>query len=459
MGSRIQRNTYIYLATLIAGIALSGCGEKKEVRGTPPPEAPKSTATVEEAGASSPMPLNGQLPSYLKDPLDEDSGYEPVDPRAIESTDFEKRYTGMQDPEGLLYTGSSTDRLLTYLRLRSEDANLGADRKSRNVNAAQGIRSARLSRDPETGDVVIALKIKEGQNLKNYVLTGGLSEGDAVNKLRLANGSRGLKTTGSQNVSGKIRCLDEDGGCETMVAQIVLGDQPAVQYPGTDKEPLPGGMNPLPEPVVPPTPDLLPPPPPPIPLAYNSNVNLSFSSSNSSSSSASVVIVFRESLADIRASLSKSSGNSEYETIRNFWINSHYESNVEMKLKKAVLKSFEIVNGRSGFEAQIIGENRQLISLGGPLLAPDAGTAVNITADRDPQLQESLDLDGMTGYKFDLSNYIGSAKIVNNNGLGQVRIALKMRKRVGYTQESFRLTLMRIIKPTLEPNEDNLNLK
>lgn len=440
MGSGIHQKTSIYLATVIAVIALSACGEKKEARGSQPAEAPKTTTTVEEtsgtgnpgggvalpgpqAPAASPTPgapipapesIPAKDPSTLKDPLDDDSGYEPVDPRAVESADFQKRYTGLADEDGLLYTGSSTDKLLTYLRLRNEDPNLDPAVQSRNLEAAKSIRSAHLSRDPETGDVVVTLKIKEGQNLKNYVLAGGISEGETVSKLRLAKSRGSVKTTGSQGVSGKMKCLDDDGGCETIFARLVIEGSSA-----------------------------------PVPVANGGQAG----------SRAAVAIIFRESLADIRASLSKSSGNPEYENIRDFWINSHNEANTDMKLKKAVLKSFEVVNGRSGFEAQLIGENRQLISLGGPLLAPDAGTSVDITADRAPQMQESFDLDNISGYKLDLANFIGSAKIINNNGLGQVRIALKMRKRVGYSQEAFKLTIMRIIKPTLTPNEENLNLK
>lgn len=426
MGSRIHKKTSIYLATLIAAIALTACGEKKEVRGSQPAEAPKTTTTVDEttgtgggielpgpyAPGTTPTPSD-VLPApgtpsmdesaTLKDPLEDGSGYEPVDPASIERADLQKRYTGMAGEDDLLYTGSSTDYLLTYLRLRNEDPNLDAGVKARNLEAAQSLRSAHLSRDEFSGDVVVSLKIREGQNLKNYVFAGGLSDGETVSSLRLVKGRNGLKTTGTQAITGKIKCLDDDGGCETMFARLVIGDQPG--------------------------------------------------------SRAAVAIVFRESLADIRASLSKSTGNPEYENIRNFWINSHNDENTDHKLKKAVLKSFEIVNGRSGFEAQIIGENRQLITLAGPLLAPEAGTSVDITASRMSQLQESFDLDSITGYKLDLANFIGSAKITNNNGLGQVRVALKMRKRVGYGQEAFKLTIMRIIKPTVTPNEENLNLK
>lgn len=438
MGSGIHNKTIQYLTTVLAVVVLSACGEKKEVRGPqPPPEAPKTNTTVDNmsnpgGGVDLPGPTapgNTQTPTpsepgtpnpdqtILKDPLDDNSGYEPVDPRAIDRNDFDKRYTGMSDPDGLFYTGSSTDKLLTYLRLRNEDPNLDAGVKARNLDAAQSIRSAHLSRDPETGEVVIILKIKEGQSLKNYVLAGGIAEGEGPSKLRLARGRNGLKTTGSQDISGKMKCLDLDGGCETIFARLIL--------------------------------EAAAPAPAPASVALG----------HSGGGRAAVAVLFRQSLADIRVSITKSSGNLEYDYIRDFFINSHNDANTDMKLKNAALKSFEVVNGRSGFETQLIGENRQLISLAGPLLAPDAGTSVDIRADRTAEMQDSLDLDNLAGYKFDLANFIGSAQIVNNNGLGQVRVALKMRKRVGYRPEPFTLTIMRIIKPTVEPNENNLNLK
>lgn len=422
MGSGIHKKTSIYLATVIAVLALTACGEKKSARGSEPADAPKSTTTVEETSGtgsggvdlpppevpgSTPTPTPSDAssagPIVKKNPYT-DSGYEPVDPSAPEKADTDKRYTGMSDDDGLRYTGSSTDYLLTYLRLRNEDPNLDDSVKSRNLDAAQSIRSAHLTRDEDTGDISISLKIKEGNSLKNYVLAGGLGDDDnAVASLRLAKGRNGVKTTGSQSIEGKIKCLDEDGGCETMFARLVIGD--------------------------------------------------------ASSGRSAVAIVFRQSLADLRASITSSDGNPEYDTIRDFWINSQNDANTDLKLKKAVLKSFEVVNGRSGFEVQIISEDRQLMSFGGPLLAPDAGTSVDIAASRGVELQESYDLDNIAGYKQDLANFIGSARVINNNGLGQVRLALKMRKRVGYNQEAFKLTVMRIIKQTVEPNEENLKFK
>lgn len=372
----------------------------------PLPQVPSEDATENATGESADnqrLPAPGYGDMIYKEPLDDDSGYQPVDPKTIEKADFQKRYTGMEEEGGLYYTGTSTDYLLTYLRLRNEDPNLDEGVKARNLEAAQSIQSAQMSRDPETGDVLVVLKIREGQNIKNYVLAGGLGDGDSVSDLRLVKGGRGLRTTGDQPMEGKMKCLDEDGGCETTFVRIKFGEHAKYR--------------------------------------------------------AAVAILFRESLADIRASLSASTGNPEYENIRKFWINSHNQANTDFRLKSATMKSFEIVNGRSGFEVQVKSKDRQLLSFRGPLLAPDAGTSVNITADRTTDMKESLDLDGLSDYKMDLANFIGSAKIVNNNGLGQVRLSLKMRKRVGYPQESFRLTFMRIIKPTVSANEDNLKLK
>lgn len=421
MDVKIRSYISFYLVAGVTLIALSACGDKKSARGSQPLEVPKSTTTGGEQTMSAPtggidlpepkVPETPSTPTELpppagafKDALDEGSDYDPVDPRAVDKADYEKRYTGMSDEEGLRYTGSSTDYILTYLRLRNEDPELDIDIKERNIEAAHAIEMARLNYDKFSGDVSVFLKIREGNNLRTYILTGGLGDGETISSLRIAKGAghRGGKTTGPQQIEGKIRCMDSDGGCETTVARLVFGDKPGYR--------------------------------------------------------AAVAIVFRESLADIHFSLSAASGNPEYDTMRKFWINSNDEANSDLRLKEAVLKSFEIVNGRSGFDVEIKSYDRQLLSFGGPLLAPEAGTSLSIRADRNADLRESLDLDGIADYEFDLANLIGSAKIVNNNGLGQVRLAVKMRKRVGYRQEAFGLTVMRIIKPTLTPNQDNLKL-
>lgn len=414
MSSRIHRQTARYLSVLIAVIALSACGEKKDVRG---PQAPAQPKKVEEAtplsggGLEVPLPAPGTSPTptptpvseTLIDPLEDNAGYDPVDPKQIERTDLDKRYTGLEDDDGLFYTGASTDYLLTYLRLRNEDPNLDDYIKTNNKNAAQSIESARLNFDQSTGDLTISLKIREGNDLlKDYTLAGGVSEDDRVSSLRISKSNSRGKTTGKQRIEGKIKCLDLHGSCETSYARILIGE--------------PGDR-------------------------------------------AVVGIIFRQSLADYHIKLqSDRSGNPEYEFIRRFWLNTNDDITTHHRLKNIYLNSFEVVNGRSGFDVQVLGRGRQLLSFGGPLLAPDAGSSVSITADRTPRVTESLDLDSLNDYDYTMADYIGSAKIVNNNGLGQVRIAVKMRKRGGYAQDTWVMTVMRIIKPTVTPNEENLRM-
>lgn len=342
------------------------------------------------------------------DPMNSASGYNPVDPKQIERADVDKRYTGYSDEDGLRYTGSSTDYILTYLRLRNEDPNLDDVVKERNKAAAESILSARLAMDKASGEVVVTLKIQEGPYLKTYLMVGGLDEEGRVTELRASKQNPEGVAMGSQCIQGKLKCLDANQKtCETAFARLLIGDVPGER--------------------------------------------------------AAVAIVFRQSLADYRVSFTKTpedsfEQNPEYEFIRAFWKNTNEDINTHHRLKNIYMNSFEIVNGRSGFDVQVLGRARQLLSFGGPLLAPEAGSAVSITADRTPQLIESTDLESLNSYNYEMADFISKATIVNNNGLGQVRLNVKLRKRGGYEPDSFKLTLMRIIKPTVEPNEENLRL-
>lgn len=430
---RIKINV-VYPLILGIAVVLSACGEKKKARDPqpppPPPPAAQSTPTppvkMEEvsgqggldlpppvppgnqAGGPAPIPAPAPAPGEAKEPLSKETGYVPVDPRQIERTDVEKRYTGFENEDGLLYTGSSTDYLLTYLRLRNEDPYLDEEIRVRNLMAAQSVESARLKMDSSSGDVVVVLKIREGHNVKTYVLAGGFDEEGSVSKLKLVKRNAQGKTTGSQNIEGKFKCLDlHKRSCETAFARFVLK--------------TPGG------------------------------------------SRAAVAILFRQSLADYKVTFSKTPEdpremNEEYEHIRAFWKNTVNNVQTRHKLKNIYLNSYEIVNGRSGFEVQILGEGRQLLTFSAPLLAPESGTAIRVTADRTPQPIGSLDSDSLDRYNFTMADMVGRAEVVNNNGLGQVRLVVRMRKRAGTEVESFKLLIMRIIKPTISPDEDNLRL-
>jgi hypothetical protein len=101
------------------------------------------------------------------------------------------------------------------------------------------------------------------------------------------------------------------------------------------------------------------------------------------------------------------------------------------------------------------GYNNELLGFAGPLLAPEAGTGVNIKLSRlAKDKEDSLDLINTNSTKLNYANWIAEARLVANNGLGQVRVSLKMRKVGAYGQDQFAVTFMRRIKPIVELDEN-----
>jgi hypothetical protein len=353
----------------------------------PPPQQGTSPMPPPPSQPSKPGPPLPVPPPISPNPSTGDTanpGYDAKNPANVDKA-FNKRFTGMQDQDGLYFVGTSPDDLLTYLQARSGDSSIDAGIRARNAAAARRVVSARLTKSSH--DVSIKLEMSEGGSTKIYTLEGPLNESRVVS-LQITD------QTGSANIEASLKCLDIDGGCNTSMLKLMVGQ------PG----------------------------------------------------SRSVVrIVLRESLADVYLSLpGQRSGNPEYETLREFWINSIKNINTTHKIKEVVLNSFEVVNGRAGFDVQVIGEDRQLMVFTGPSVAPQRGTKENIRADR------SVDAANANEYDYDLANSIGSAQIINNNGLGQLRFALKMRPRTGFTQDAFTLTVMRIVKPILPLTEDTI---
>lgn len=441
MSSLFYKRSALSLVALAAVLSLSACGEKKEVRpqhqSGPLQEEPKNTTTTVDESTSEnestgqpadlptnpnadtarepsipipapktnadpniPIPAPGSesagerpLPPPVAPPTaprppkldDANKNYDPKNPANVENDRLIKRYTGLKDQDGLAYTGSAPDSLLTYLRQRSEAPGVDAQTKKRNLTAARQVLSARINRSH--GDVVISLDLMENGRSKAYFLEGRREEG-RVTKLSLA------ESNGAQNIEGTLKCLDADGGCENSTVKLLIGPR---------------------------------------------------------GSRAVVRIVFRDSSADLHVKFpSQRSGNPEYEAMRNFWLNSKDKAHTNFRLKDAYLNSFAVVNGRSGFDLQIVGQNKQMIVFAGPLLAPEKSTKINIRADR------SIDMADGNLFDYDLANTISEARVINNNGLGQIRLALKMRQRNGYEQDHFMLTIKRVIEPILPLNEENI---
>lgn len=428
-------------AALLASLSLSACGKKKDVI-APPPEQPQQTSqdtqdTNGQIGGGLPDPNRADYAPPTPEPIPEPrtsapssaptanptpvratpppvvetrpapapgtnllpSDYRSNDPGNATRDNLTKRMTGGVTADGLVYTSSSTDDLLNYLRARNEK--VGYETRRLNLEAAASVLSAKMTIDGLSGDAIITLKVQEGKDVKIYNVAGaGSSEGSAT-PLRSVRAGNGETTTGARALEGTLKCMDLDGGCETTFVRLKIGTTP---------------------------------------------------------SSAIINIVFRNSAADLYFNLpGEYSDNPEYLVLRDYIVSTIRGLNVVDKIKTVRMNSWEVVNGRSGVMLSMKGFNNELLAFAGPLLAPEAGTGVNISLSRIAKDKEdTLDLISLDNTKLNYANTIGEARMVANNGLGQVRLALKMRKRGAYAQDQFLVTFMRRIKPLIDVNDDNL---
>ncbi len=246
-----------------------------------------------------------------------------------------KRATGGVGADGLIYTSSADDDLLEYLKARNEKVNY--ESRQLNIQAAASVVSAKLSTDGLSNDVLVTLKIKEGNDVKVYNLAGANGNEGTAAKLRSVRGGNGEKSTGSRALEGTVKCLNLDGGCENTFVRLKIG---------------------------------------------------------STGSSAIINIVFRNSTADLHFDLpGTSSGNPEYLNLKDFVISSIKQENVSARVRVARMRSWEVVNGRSGVTLSILGRNDELLAFAGPLLAPEGGTGVNLPLVRlANDRNDSLDL-------------------------------------------------------------------
>lgn len=352
------------------------------------PSAPVSAAPAVVATRPAPAPGTNPLPA----------DYRSNDAANSTRDSLSKRMTGGVTEDGLVYTSSSTDELLNYLRARNEKVD-GSTRRL-NLDAAASVLSAKMTVDGLTNDIIVTLKIQEGRDVKVYNVAGALSEG-AANPVRSVRAGNGERTTGTRSLEGTAKCVDLDGGCETTFLRLKIGGD---------------------------------------------------------GSSAIINVVFRNSAADLYFHLpGQYSDNPEYLILREFAISTIQKLNSDNKVKSVRMSSYEVVNGRSGVALSMRGVNNELLAFAGPLLAPEAGTGVNINLSRIAKdSEDTLDLISLDNTKLNYANWIGDARLIANNGLGQVRIALKMRKRASYAQDQFAITFMRKIKPIVELSDDNL---
>jgi outer membrane biosynthesis protein TonB len=369
---------------------------------TPTP-APKAKASPTPTPTASPTPAQKQsqqkqAPAAPPAPAKQQEKQQ--QPQQASSTN--KRLTGGVGANGLVYTSTSTDSLMSFLRARNEKVPEAT--KQANLQAAASVLSAKISGDKEENSLSVSLQVKEGSSVVVYNMAGAFNP-DASNELKAVSQAQGLRTSGSRAIRGTLKCLDADGGCETMWARVRIGD--------------------------------------------------------AKSGSAVVNVVFRNSSADLFFNMpdeAKESNNPEYIFLKDFIYSTIKNDNTIYKIVSSKMSSWEVVNGRSGFAVALKGGNDQLLAFAGPLLAPTSGTKVDLQASViGKEKQKSFVPFSTANAKLDYADSIGEAKIVSNNGEGQLRMLFKMRQRASYAQDQFMITFTRKVKPLVDLSDANLN--
>lgn len=289
-------------------------------------------------------------------------------------------------------TGGRTKEGLLYTSASTDTLHESLRARNERVDA----NSKRLNLLAAAAVTSASLNVNSGNGQAVVTVKFQEGRGEQVYKLSGAMGgslsSVRSGTTGSQPIDGSLQCLDFDGAsrsglCETMFARLRIG---AV------------------------------------------------------GSSGIVNIIFRQSLSGLFFDLpGEYSENPEYKNMHDFIVNSIRGENTRNKIVRSRMSTWEVTNGRSGFTVIMKGANNELLGFSGPLLAPQTGNGVSIQLSR-------VTNDGDANTRLNLANSVGEAKLIANNGLGQLQVVVKMRKQANYRQDQFAVTFARQIKPVIE---------
>lgn len=143
-------------------------------------------------------------------------------------------------------------------------------------------------------------------------------------------------------------------------------------------------------------------------------------------SGAYVRVIFRKSYADRYFILQDGSQGSSFEMWKSYLTNTVNGSSTSQKLDLVQVSSFEVVNGRSAMGVMIATQDKEVVGLSVPLLAADKGTVAGTNIAKVNDLSKNYDLASNSNASQNLAKAVKEAKLVNNNGKGDVRIRLDL---------------------------------
>ncbi len=390
-------------AALLATLGLTACNKDKTVGGAPPPEQTQAGGQVEDlpdlggAGTN----VNPTAPVGKTNAQSSGPGYYINKDGVIIGKEYVPSDSNNVDSNayGKRLTGGVSKEGLLYTSSATDDTlDVLRGLKRDQLGLSASVTEAQLKFESISGLSVVTLRIQENGFARVYNLVGqsAFEGGNEVIRLNAAASGNGTRTTGSMPIHGTLQCLDLDGGCEATLVKVELG------YSG---------------------------------------------------SASHIDIVFRQSVADLYFKMSRGSGNPEYDVLKELAINTFDTHTGSNRVKTSTMNSWEVVNGRAGFNVVLRTYDNQLLAFSGPLVSPQSGNSTNVILKplaKDPNVED----DGIgNGGKLNILNMIGEARLTANNGLGQIRIVFKMRKFNTYKQDLFAITFMRRSKPVIDLND------
>ncbi len=413
-----QKSLLLSVAVLAAfTLTTTGCGKSKETRS----DVRGTTTTQEQAdvenldivdadGQGAPLPtsasgtaLPGLPPSVdsndagTLNPLPNSNGSNSDDggadtlPQSGKTKKSNGAVNAKFDEAEAVKTGGKLDTLNytsssadgLMAEFRGYNNKVNAEQKTMNLNLAKAVINAKLKRSTGSGDMLVDLTLDESLNGVKKITSYRLQATQAGDKYSLTK----INSNGDLEVQGGfLKCTDADGGCENAYIKVKM-------------------------------------------------------------SGAYVRVIFRKSYADRFFILEEGSAGSSFEMWKSYLTNTVNFASTSQKLDYIQTSSFEVVNGRAAMGVLIATEDKEVVGLGVQLLAADKGTVAGSSIAKVADLSKNYDLQSNSNASQNLAQAIKDAKLVNNNGKGQVRIRLDLSS--GSQKAAMWLTLSNIQKASM----------
>lgn len=381
--------TIISTMAFILAIGVS-CGKKKEGPREEAAPAPAAPAVPNADSAATPNLPQPDVAAPSPEVVSPQAELEPAEVGFEAPTT--KTVTGRKLSSGMIFTGAGSDAILQILR--HKESQLSADQQQQNADWADQIMSADWIQDETTKESVVRLRVLEGSQIFHYNLKSVLTD-NQVSKAGVVSEAYGQATTGSKVLRSQMKCLDlnvEAAKCSTAVLVV-------------------------------------------------------------KSSGRTAHVILRETSADLHYELFESSGNPEHVLVREFLKNSKNLRNTPDRVSSITYQSYEVLNGKSGFIVEILGRNKEYLGFSGHLLAEEAGSSVQATAGKNIWNARVMEARGYSKSSLSMMNTLASVRLVNNDGLGKIRLRVSQRPVGNFKLDQFNLTFIRRAPAQIELSE------